>query len=62
MHELLKSLIIILAIGLWLYTVWSASKATQYKNGSKLMWMLLLFLAPGLGVLLYHLVGRASTT
>jgi uncharacterized membrane protein len=58
MHEVLATLFIILAMGLWFYTIWIAMKATHYQNGNKLMWMLLLFLAPGLGVVLYLAVGR----
>jgi hypothetical protein len=57
---LLPTLLILLAVGLWGYTLWDVLKATTYRQGNRVMWMLLLFLAPGLGVLIYHAVGRVK--
>ena len=57
---LLPSVLVLLAIGLWIYTLWEVANATSYRQGNKLMWVLLLVLAPGLGVLIYHAVGRAK--
>jgi hypothetical protein len=50
--------LLLLAIGLWGYTLWDVIKADGYRQGSKGLWVALLVVAPLLGVLIYHAVGR----
>jgi hypothetical protein len=53
---------IILIFFLYLYllitTVMSIMKNDSFETNTKLLWILILILAPFLGILLYHLVGK----
>jgi phospholipase D-like protein len=57
-RELFVLLFLILGGGLWLYTLLNVLRAQAFQHGNKPMWLLLLLLAPGIGVLIYLAVGR----
>jgi hypothetical protein len=50
--------LLLLYLGLWVYTIWDVVKASGYQQGNKALWLALLLVAPLLGVMIYHAVGR----
>jgi hypothetical protein len=50
--------LLLLYLGLWVYTIWDVVKANGYQQGNKALWLALLLVAPLLGVMIYHAVGR----
>lgn len=44
----------ILAFGLWLYMLIDCSKRKKFRHGDRVLWILLLVLTGGLGMILYY--------
>jgi hypothetical protein len=54
------SLLMLILICLWIYTIVDILKADFEGSNDKLIWILLVILVPFIGVLLYFIIGRKN--